>query len=172
MKNLEIKVKVDNLNEIKQKITFAVYDGMLEQKDIYFLTGDIKIKTREEVKCDELIIYIRKMKKETKISKYYRFPFTKIIFLFIKKLFSFILGIKVIIFKKRELYIYKNTRIHLDVVEGLGSFVELETVCRNSLIAKEYQEEHDDVIQKLDLIKYQSIKGSHSDLLLKMNQIN
>lgn len=172
MKNLEIKVRVDNLEEVREKLTFAKSEGFLEQKDTYFLIGDIKIKTREEGKHDELIFYIRKMKKGTRVSKYYRFLFTKNTYSFVKKAFSFIFGIKVIVFKKRELYMYKNTRIHLDVVEGLGFFVELETVCNGSFAKNEYQEEHDEVVQKLDLIKYQSVKGSYADLLLEINQTN
>jgi predicted adenylyl cyclase CyaB len=30
--------------------------------------------------------------------------------------------------KRRHLFLYRHTRIHLDEVEGLGPFVELETV--------------------------------------------
>ena len=30
--------------------------------------------------------------------------------------------------KRRHLFLYRHTRIHLDEVEGLGAFVELETV--------------------------------------------
>lgn len=36
------------------------------------------------------------------------------------------LGVKGIVKKKRELYMVGQTRVHLDEVEGLGNFMELE----------------------------------------------
>ena len=38
------------------------------------------------------------------------------------------LGTNGIVRKQRQLFLYKHTRIHLDDVSDLGSFVELETV--------------------------------------------
>ena len=37
-------------------------------------------------------------------------------------------GIAGVVAKRRRLYLHRNVRIHLDDVEGLGSFVELESV--------------------------------------------
>jgi predicted adenylyl cyclase CyaB len=38
------------------------------------------------------------------------------------------LGAAGVVRKRRHLYLHRRTRIHLDEVEGLGTFVELETV--------------------------------------------
>jgi len=38
------------------------------------------------------------------------------------------LGVRVVVVKRRELLMWYNVRIHLDRVEGLGSFVEFEAV--------------------------------------------
>ena len=46
----------------------------------------------------------------------------------LKDLLRISLGIKTIVKKERSFWLYNNTRIHLDTVEGLGEFVELETV--------------------------------------------
>ena len=37
-------------------------------------------------------------------------------------------GVAGVVTKRRRLFLYRNVRIHLDDVEGLGSFVELESV--------------------------------------------
>ncbi|MEM7315771.1 MAG: CYTH domain-containing protein, partial [Planctomycetota bacterium] len=36
--------------------------------------------------------------------------------------------IHVVVTKNRDVYFYENVRIHLDCVEGLGDFLELEAV--------------------------------------------
>jgi predicted adenylyl cyclase CyaB len=38
------------------------------------------------------------------------------------------LGVRGVVEKVRRLYLWRHTRIHLDEVIGLGSFMELETV--------------------------------------------
>jgi predicted adenylyl cyclase CyaB len=67
--------------------------------------------------------------------------------------------------KKRILFVYKNTRIHLDAVEGLGDFVELETVFSTTLSQSEGIKEHDEVVKLLNLHRFPTIKGSYSGLL-------
>jgi predicted adenylyl cyclase CyaB len=38
------------------------------------------------------------------------------------------LGVRAVVAKRRTLFLWRRTRIHLDDVEGLGAFLELETV--------------------------------------------
>lgn len=40
-------------------------------------------------------------------------------------------GVRSVVRKKREVYWYRNVRIHLDEVDGLGAFLELEAVLRS-----------------------------------------
>jgi predicted adenylyl cyclase CyaB len=46
----------------------------------------------------------------------------------LKALLTEILGVHRVVRKVREIWLHENVRIHLDQVEGLGSFVELEAV--------------------------------------------
>lgn len=89
MKNLEIKVKVENLNDIKNHLAFSTYKDTLEQVDTYFLLGETKIKIREEKMANELIVYFRKMKIGTRESRYYRLPLTSYSFPLIKSALNF-----------------------------------------------------------------------------------
>lgn len=65
--------------------------------------------------------------------------------------------------KVRQVALIGDTRVHLDRVVGLGSFVELETVITTQTDA-EATAEHQAVIALLGLADYPSIAGSYSDL--------
>ena len=74
------------------------------------------------------------------------------------------LGVKAIVDKVRELWMYGNTRIHIDDVEGLGHFVELETVITNQTNT-EAQAEHHLVKRALEIDDAKIIPVSYSDLI-------
>jgi predicted adenylyl cyclase CyaB len=167
MRNLEIKVKVENLEEIENRLDFAEHKPTLEQTDTYFLLGEKRLKIREEKTKNEIIYYERKMKNGTRESIYHRITIPKNTVKFLKAVFDFIFGTKVLVTKKRDLYLYKNTRIHLDTVNNLGEFVELETVVFDDTKKESYEKEHEEVKNKLLLTNYPAIAGSYSDLLRK-----
>jgi len=80
------------------------------------------------------------------------------------------LGTRLVVEKRRALYLWGHTRIHLDRVTDLGPFVELETVVEHfSGTAEELQAEaeaeHRRVIALLGLDRLPAIAGSYSDLL-------
>ena len=45
-----------------------------------------------------------------------------------RELLARLLGVHRVVRKTREIFLVGNVRVHLDEVEGLGSFVELEAV--------------------------------------------
>jgi predicted adenylyl cyclase CyaB len=67
--------------------------------------------------------------------------------------------------KTRELWIYKNTRIHFDKVMGLGDFLELETVV-NQKPKRQSLREFKEVVKLLKLDTKKAISFSYSDLVL------
>lgn len=168
MKNLEIKVRTFNIEEIKKKVLEINADdfGLLHQVDTYFIVGEKRLKLREQKDKSYLVYYVRPNTLDSKFCKYtiINIPmyFTKIT----KQILSLIFGIKIIVNKTRNLFIYKNTRIHLDEVKDLGLYAELETVIKNNDDTEELTKEHNFVIQTLGLDKLESIKKSYSDLLL------
>ena len=79
------------------------------------------------------------------------------------------LGTLVRVIKSRHVLLYSATRIHLDQVESLGRFVELETVLRGQS-EEEAQAEQELVKQALGLNRREPVAFSYSDLLLRAKE--
>jgi adenylate cyclase class IV len=166
MKNIELKVGVDDFSAVSNglDILHAVPKGRLIQLDTYFNFPSSRLKLREiDRHIFELIWYRRPNAQHSKISRYHIFKLRKPFALFVKTILSFILGRKVTVEKSRALWMYKKTRIHLDVVKDLGNFVELETVTNSP---EKDKAEHNKIVRLLGLASYQSIAVSYSDILL------
>jgi len=127
---LELKARVPDLTRIRQKLPERNLEkrGIFHQIDTYFQVPKGRLKLREikgKTKA-ELIYYERKDTAKVKhcYASILRVPPTACASF--KKLLLQILDIKVVVEKVREIYIYKGVEIHLDNVQGLGSFVEFE----------------------------------------------
>jgi predicted adenylyl cyclase CyaB len=164
MFNYEIKTKISNLDEIIQVIKNqgAKREGFLKQKDYYLKVGRYKKKIREiNNEAMEMISYTRNEKMGRKDSEY------KIIKLTPKQKEILLIQNNPVCFveKTRELWIYKNTRIHFDKVMGLGDFIELETVV-NQKPKRQSLREFKEVVKLLKLDTKKAISFSYSDLVL------
>lgn len=167
MKNIELKIAVGNFNKIILALrkAKAKHFGRLRQIDIYYRckSGRLKLRSVND-KNYELIFYRRSNRKNSKISDYHIFAISpkqaNDLEAFLNKSF----GRQVMVKKKRDLWIYKNTRIHLDNVYRLGKFLELETVVKGNNL-KKAKEEFIKVIKLLNLSAHEKESKSYSDLL-------
>ncbi len=67
--------------------------------------------------------------------------------------------------KRRVLYLVGRTRIHLDAVEDLGSFMELEVVLRDAEAATDGEDEAMRLMQVLGVSAGQLVQAAYVDLL-------
>jgi adenylate cyclase class IV len=67
--------------------------------------------------------------------------------------------------KTRLLLIVGATRIHLDRVEGLGDFLELEVVLRDGQTAEEGEAVAAQLLRELRIAPSQLVAGAYLDLL-------
>jgi predicted adenylyl cyclase CyaB len=74
----------------------------------------------------ELIYYERSDKAGPKTSKYTRTKISDVTSM--RELLGQVLGTRGTVAKRREVFLAGRTRIHLDEVYGLGTFMELEVV--------------------------------------------
>ena len=127
--NIELKARIASL-PAAQEVAHAVADQRLpdqHQIDTYFRCQSGRLKLREIVgERAELIAYDRPDQKGAKASHYYLVPVHSPEAL--KEALTTTLGVRAVVDKQREIYLHKNVRVHLDRVNGLGTFLEFEAV--------------------------------------------
>ena len=161
-KNLEIKVELKSHKETinilkKNKIQLS---ETLIQKDIYYKTGKGLLKLRIEGNSYTLIKYLR----DEKGKRWSNYELLRLEGKDPEKYLHDVFDIDTIVEKKRILYLYKNTRIHLDEVKRLGKFLELETLLVSS--RKDAEERFREIIKLLELDLTKQIRKSYKLLML------
>jgi len=105
----------------------ATAHGVLIQRDTYFHAPHGRLKLREEEGATpHLIAYKRQDQAGQRESRYRIVDVDQVAEL--RVALSSALGIKVVVAKKRSLFLWNQVRIHLDEVKGLGDFIEFEAV--------------------------------------------
>ena len=165
-KNIEIKAKVRNIEVLRSKIEdlYNIKAEKIFQVDTFFNIekGRLKLRTFSNTK-GELIYYLRNNSACPKRSDYFIYKTDNPEEL--KKLLEISLGIRGVVRKKRLLYLVENTRIHLDEVEELGSFLELEVVLNPEQNENEGKQIAKGFMRKLELDEKDLIDLAYIDLL-------
>ena len=166
MKNLEIKANCKDLKRIVSILNSLNVKFLSEgfQRDTYFKVSRGNLKLRENNNGEDYLIWYKRRKKaEPKLSEYYIYQTQKSQNLknFLKNAF----GEKIIIEKVRKIYLYKNVRVHLDRVKGLGNFIELEAVLSKDGMDKESKENMNFLVEKLCINKEDLSKSSYSEII-------
>ena len=136
MKNIEIKIPIDNFGAIIKRMKTGVFKfhDSLKQRDTYYNINGARLKIREEKGNSPHIIFYKRPNTTTqKVSSYRIIHIKPDRLKKIKGLLKRIFGLKRVVTKSRQLWMYKHTRVHLDCVSGIGKFLELETVVRTTL---------------------------------------
>lgn len=105
--------------------------GVLVQRDTYFEVAEGRLKLREEEGSPaQLISYRRPDAAEARSSRFRVVEVADADGL--RDALSETLGVRVVVAKRRHLYMWEGVRIHLDEVEGLGAFIEFEAPVASS----------------------------------------
>jgi homotetrameric cytidine deaminase len=131
-RNVELKARDrDPARSLERARALGAEDrGDLRQRDTYFATARGRLKLREqEPGGAELIAYERADAAAARESRYRIAPVADGPAL--REALAAALGATVVVDKRRHLLVWEDVRIHLDEVEGLGAFVELEGVARD-----------------------------------------
>lgn len=162
--NLELKIEINDKDAVIQHLGSirAEFKGELNQTDVYYSFINGLLKLRLENGTQSLIKYLRNENEGERWSDY------RIISLSrddAREYFKDILEEEAVVEKKRLLYLYDNTRIHIDDVKGLGSFLELETLVLNG--KEDAEKRFETIAGLLALNRVNEIRKSYRDLILE-----
>jgi len=164
--NIEIKARVRNFDEIRRRAE-DLSDAPLEaisQEDTFFNTpqGRLKLRLLSEDR-GQLIYYTRPDQEGPKRSDYHishtSDPGN------LKRVLALAYGVRGMVRKTRYLYLVGQTRLHLDDVEGLGQFLELEVVMREGQSDAEGQAIAEGLMASLGVERTDLLEGAYMDLL-------
>jgi len=171
--NIEIKARCTNQEKIRKILNSgnADFKGIDHQIDTYFRTNQGRLKLREGNIENHLIYYDREDKEGPKQSAVVLFDYDPNSSL--KEILIRSLGILVTVDKQREIYFIDNVKFHLDNVEGLGTFVEIEAIDKNGTIGKDkLLEQCQFYLNLFEISREDLISHSYSDLLLQKEEKN
>ncbi|XP_028305982.1 uncharacterized protein LOC114465273 isoform X2 [Gouania willdenowi] len=163
--NVEIKATIKDVTQFAQKAAeLSQSQGtVIRQLDTFFNCNSGRLKLRDFMDgSGQLIYYVRPDTEGPKLSQYSISPTNEPQSL--QTVLSDALGVKGQVKKERRLFLIGQTRVHLDEVDGLGHYMELEVVMR----AEQSVEEG----QQLGVSKDSLVEGAYVDLLLNNQKTN
>ncbi len=165
-RNVEVKLPVADPAVLEAKVRALADSGPfeLEQDDTFFACAAGRLKLRQFTPDrGELIAYERPDTTGPKLSRYSIAPTQAPDTL--RDVLARALGTAGRVRKHRRLYRIANTRVHLDAVEGLGSFLELEVVLSDEQSPAEGESIAHALLRVLDLDTATLIDVAYVDLL-------
>jgi len=165
--NIEIKARCNDLETIQKilKSGNAEFKGTDRQIDSYFKVNSGRLKLREGNIENALIHYNREDKVEAKESDVLLYKSSKNSLL--KELLVRALGLLVTVDKQREIYFIGNVKFHLDKVEDLGEFVEIEAIGSEDTDKDDLMKQCKFYLNLFNITKDDLIPVSYSDMLLE-----
>ena len=166
--NVEIKARCDDHDQVRTVLSDmgSRLVGTDHQIDTYFRVPDGRLKLREGSIENTLIFYKRADQagpKRSDVQLYRVKPADPAL----KAVLREALGEVVVVDKQREIHFVDNVKIHLDQVDGLGSFLEIEAIdadgtrSEGSLLAQ-----CEEFMRRFGVRDTDLLDGSYSDMIL------
>jgi adenylate cyclase class IV len=164
-RNVELKAQLDDVERARRvaRALGAQPGGFERQLDTYFHVSHGRLKLREiEGKPAVLIWYRRPDARDTRRSDYTLVAVSEPDRM--KQALAAALGVRTTVEKRRELFFYRNVRIHLDQVTGRGTFLEFEAVLKPDQPEEEGHELLRELRGRFNVRDEDLIEGSYGDV--------
>ncbi len=165
--NIEIKARCGDPQRIRDILSGhnADFRGVDEQLDTYFKVERGRLKLRQCNIENSLIFYERADEagpKQADVQLCRLAPGTAL-----RDVLVAGLGVLVEVAKRREIYFIENVKFHIDEVEGLGGFVEIEAIDAEGTIGRQrLLEQCQRYMELLAIAEDDLIECSYSDMLM------
>ncbi len=164
-RNIEIKARVRDEQRIRRYM--AEYGRLHEtqhQRDVFFHARDGRLKLR----CfpdgtGVLVAYTRPDQTGPKMSDYTLAPVADARKL--EEALTRSIGVRGVVEKSREIAIVGQTRVHLDAVDGLGTFMELEVVLRPEQLEQDGRAVAEELMSSLGIEQADLLDRAYMDML-------
>jgi len=165
-RNVEIKARIHKVEEQCTRVALLSEGApeVIVQEDIFFNVPQGRLKLRVLAPTHgELIFYQRANHAEPTTSTYAVVETDRPAQL--TAVLEAAYGIRNTVRKTRQLYMIGRTRVHIDHVESLGHFLELEVVLADAEEASVGEREAHHLMQQLGIHTAQLVEGAYIDLL-------
>ncbi|MGH7931894.1 MAG: class IV adenylate cyclase [Candidatus Binataceae bacterium] len=168
MRNIEAKFKLRDLERARERalaMGFAAR-GEFEQRDTFFVVANGKLKLREQEGAGaSMIYYSRERYDRLDLSNY------EIVMVAdgaaMRAVLAAALGVLAEVRKQRTLLTRANVRLHLDRIDGLGEFGEIEAVLAEDDSVAANQAAAREILTGLGITDADRVEMSYFELLLK-----
>ena len=166
MLNIELKARCEDLGRLREICTSMGAESQEPERqiDTYFRVPHGRLKLRESLRSGaELIYYTRADVAGARESHYEIYQVEDAEGL--KTILRRSLGVKAVVAKRREIFVIGDVRIHLDKLQDLGTFVELEGSVQDAAELAVVAEEVRALQQALAIDDRSLVKESYADLI-------
>lgn len=169
--NIEIKARTAGHTRIRAylKDHDADFKGLDHQKDTYFSVTQGRLKIREGNVESCLVYYNRDDRPGPKPCRYHIVQFKPGApeAARIKELLTVSLGILCVVDKKREIYFIDQVKFHLDTVDKLGTFFEIEAIDTGGIGEETLRKQCEKYLSEIGIGEEQLVSVSYSDMILE-----
>ena len=167
-RNIEIKARVADLAALETTVAGLADEGpvVITQNDTFFRaeTGRLKLRDFLTKPASGELIYYQRSDQTGPTASFYRRVLTDDPTA-LRDVLAAAQGINGRVEKTRRLYLVGRTRIHLDRVAGLGTFMELEVVLADDEPETAGQAEAQALMATLDIDEDALCTGAYVDML-------
>lgn len=166
--NIEFKAKVSDPEKYEKMLLTLqpIFIGNDHQVDTYFNAATGRLKLREGNIENALIHYERediRGSKKSAVILYKHQPSAEL-----KQILVKLLGIKAVVDKRRKIYFLGNVKFHFDVVENLGTFIEVEAIdSHGDFTEDELKQQCDKYFVFFGLSQDDLVDRSYSDMIME-----
>ncbi len=170
--NVEIKARFADLETGRQKAEAlgARFSGRDRQIDTYFKVPNGRLKLRQSsLSGNFLIPYLRPNRRQARDSQYVLLPVNnaETTLQLLRQMF----GVRLVVEKERDIFLWQNVRIHLDRVKHLGNFLEFEAVVDEAHSTQQCHEQVRFLMAHFGLAPGDLVDRSYVDLLEAQNVV-
>ena len=166
---VEVKARCEDFTPIQKILDDrdARFVGEDHQIDTYFRVSSGRLKLREGDIERALIYYDRSDERGPKLSNVLLYDPEPVSTL--KEILVHANGVLVVVDKYRKIYFIDNVKIHLDRIQSLGTFVEIEAIGMDESVGRDHlQRQCEHYMNLFKIPKEALVSVSYSDMLLSI----